>query len=185
MRKLAILTAVALGTIVLASACAGEEETNVKPTPTSTAAVTPTTTLTPASGNGIRPVAGGFQGNDLDQGGTFKIILIVFKNESDVVDFVQLACAPKGVIAGMPSTVATDIKISGGRFKAESGDVAVEGQFVSPTKAEGTIRGLSDDAGKCGVPGEGQWSAECNLSVERWGEGFKAEPAASGPCAQP
>jgi hypothetical protein len=84
----------------------------------------------------------------------------------------------------MPFTVAKGVEISGGRFKAESAEVAIEGQFVSPTRAEGTIRALSDDVRRCGVPDEGQWTADCSLSVERWEEGFKAERATSGPCAE-
>lgn len=144
---------------------------------------TAATTRTP----GIKPVAGGFQGGNMyiPGGKTFNLLLVVAEKEGDAIDSIQLACAPKGKIVGLPVTIATDIKIDNSQFRVESNDVIIEGQFVSSMQAEGIIRALTEAARKCGVPAEGQWVSECNLSVQKNGDGYVLETAESGACVQP
>jgi hypothetical protein len=118
------------------------------------------------------------------QVGTFQLLLIVFEEGSDVIDFITLACMPEGVIAGLPSTIAADLEIEEGKFSAESDEILIDGRFMSPTTAEGTIRALTEDARDCGVPDEGRWMAECNLSAEPYGDGGFQLEEPTGPCAQ-
>jgi hypothetical protein len=140
-------------------------------------------TSTPA---GAKPVAGGFQGGNkpIADGGTFLMILVVFENDSNVINSIDLACAPQGKVT-LPITVAKDVKIEGGKFKAEYPEVIILGEFVSSTQAKGTIRALTEDAKSCGIPEEATWVAQCNMSVEKKGDGYALASAKSGPCAQP
>lgn len=131
-------------------------------------------------GDAVRPVAGGFQTPGEDQ--TFKPVLVVF--DGDRVDHVGLYCAPEGTISGLPVTVGRNLELDGGKFSTKAPDVEVEGEFVSGTRAEGTIRALTANAGECGVPKQGSWTAECNLEVEKTsGGGFSVSTAKKGPCA--
>src|SRR3990172_316811 len=143
----------------------------------------PASTPVPPTSVGEKPVAGGVQGNNDPQ--TFKLLLIVFNDNSGVIDYVELACAPQGTISGFPVTVAKDVKVAGGQFRAEDNDVVIQGQFISSTEVEGTIHALTDDARSCGVPDEGKWTAKCDLVATKSGEGYTIEKAKSGPCAAP
>jgi len=137
----------------------------------------------------VRPVAGAFQGStDPRPGSTdpsVSLILIVFADDSDVIDYVYIACRPQGVISGLPAKVAKDVEIAAGQFSVEHNDVVIQGRFTSSTAAEGTIRALTADARGCGVPDAGTWTVECNLAATKEGEGFSLHEATSGPCAKP
>jgi hypothetical protein len=172
MRKLAALTAIALGIIVLASACGGQGESTVKPSPTATVAATPTTTPTPASGSGVRPFPGTF-GTDLGhEAGTslpergFALTFEVIEGQGDMrLHSVLLACGTGNGGAVSVAQVGDDIEIEGGGFRVESTDVVIEGRFVIHSRAEGTIRALTGKARDCGVPDQGQWTAEWSVAL--------------------
>ena len=113
---------------------------------------------------GVQPAAGAFGGR-LQSEASFTVVLAVVEERADAIDFVGVACAPEGTLAGGPVTVGEAVAIEDGRFAAESGDVAIEGEFSSQNEASGTIRALSSDAEGCGVPSDGRWSSRCDMSV--------------------
>lgn len=129
----------------------------------------------------IRPATGGFQGNNEPQ--TFKLLLIVSKSGGDIIEDVQLFCAPGGQISLWDHfSVAEQVKVDSGKFTADSQDIAITGRFTSPIEAQGSIRALSDVARHCGVPEEGQWIAKCDLAVAQQGDGYTLRPIDSGTC---
>lgn len=137
--------------------------------------------LSACGDGGITPAAGGF-GGGLEGDATFLVTLIVFEEESEIVDVVRVSCAPEGTLDLLRGsvTVGTDVPIDGGTFSVESKDVAIEGEFVTPERAEGEIRARTPAAEDCGVPRTGQWSADCDLLVTREGDGFSAEGGECG-----
>jgi hypothetical protein len=130
--------------------------------------------------DGVRPVAGGF-GGGLEGGATFLVTLVVLEANSDTIDHVKLTCAPEGTLDLLNSiTVGTDVAIDGGSFTAESADVAIDGEFTSPERAEGEIRALTSAAQACGVPESGTWAADCELQVKESDGGFEARSGGCG-----
>jgi hypothetical protein len=159
--------------LVLLSACGGDE--GPAGGATTDGGATPTT-----AEEGIRPVAGGF-GGGLEGDARFLVTLIVFEDDSDTIDFVQLTCAPEGTLDLFNAiSVGTDVPITAGAFSLESTDVAIDGEFVTPERAEGQIQALTPEAEACGVPVAGEWSAECELLVEASDGGFSAEAGGCG-----
>lgn len=113
----------------------------------------------------IMPAAGGFGGR-LQEQAQFSVVLFVL-DDAEAVDLVGVACAPGGTFTSGVVTVAEAVPLTEGAFTAESPDVRIEGLFVSPIRAEGTIEALTQNAMDCGIGESASWVAECDLSVQR------------------
>lgn len=113
---------------------------------------------------GFTPAQGGF-GARLDPGQGYAVVLLVAEPRSGVVDYVGVACAAGGTLS-TPVRVEENVELDGSTFNAESEDVAIEGEFVSATEAEGTIRDPSADAQACGLSDGDAWTSSCELTVE-------------------
>ena len=152
---------------LVASACGGEADGSAGaadgdgPTDGGTAAVL--------------PASGGFGGRLQDQA-QFSVVLFVLEDQTGAVDLVGTACAPGGTLTSGVVTVAEAVPLTDGSFLAESPDVRIEGSFVTPTRAEGTIEALTQNAMDCGIGESASWVAECDLGVER----VVPEPAEEG-----
>ena len=114
---------------------------------------------------GVQPAAGAFGGR-LQTAAEFTVVVIA-TGESAGLDFVGIACAPDGTLTSGPVKVAESVAVENGNFTAQSADVAVEGEFTSPTEATGTIRALTPDAEGCGIPADGSWTSTCDMSVAK------------------
>lgn len=115
-------------------------------------------------GDDFAPAQGGF-GARLDLNHSYIVVLMVADSDSNVIDYVGIACAPGGSL-GTPVRVEENVELDGRSFTAESDDVAIDGEFVSSTEAEGTIREPSVDAQGCGLSDGDTWSSTCELTVE-------------------
>jgi hypothetical protein len=129
---------------------------------------------------GAKPEVGGFGGNVVGDD-TFAVLLVVLEPAGDRVDSVEVLCAPEGTLSlGAQVTAGSNVAVTDGKFTAKSSDVAIDGTFVSPRRAEGTIRGLSESASQCGVPPTGRWTADCNKRVAKMGGGVSIESGGCG-----
>jgi hypothetical protein len=168
MWKLAPLIALAFAAVLLASACGGGEAQPAV-TPTATPAFTATATTAPtgaptAGDGGARPIAGTFS-TVLDAELAFPELefLVAVKPAGAVIDQVAVFCE-RGISFNPQGP--KDVGVEDGRFQVEFAGVVIEGRFVSPTRAEGTIRALTGEGQEwleelqCGVPEQGQWTAE-------------------------
>ncbi|MGH2812766.1 MAG: hypothetical protein ACRDI1_08665 [Actinomycetota bacterium] len=135
----------------------------------------------PAPAGGFRPVAGTYTGPDP---GEFQLILVVFEQDSSVIDFLVQTCSPAEQVA-FPFTIDTDVPISGGSFSTVTSTLEVTGRFTSPARVEGTVRVIAPEAVEgCGVEPEQDWTAVCTLGARRTDDGgFEFEDAGSGACA--
>jgi len=180
-----------VGLALVATACTVGETSSTAttedlgPATTTTSAATTTTGSgqttstagTTTVGSGVRPAAGGFA-TGLEHP-TFGITLVVLEDGGDFIDQVVLVGAPEGELDPGCLLVLTDVLVSAGTFKLEFPDVSVEGEFVTPERAEGEIRGLTSAAQSCGFPETLEWGADCNQTVILEGDAFSTE---SGEC---
>lgn len=114
----------------------------------------------------VLPASGGFGGR-LQEQAQFSVVLFVLEDQAEAVDLVGVACAPGGTLTSGVVTIAEAVPLTDGSFRAESPDVCIGGSFVSPTRAEGTIEALTQNAMDCGIGESASWVAECDLSVKR------------------
>lgn len=114
----------------------------------------------------IVPAAGGFGGR-LQSAAEFSVVLFVLEDQAEAIDAVGLACAPGGTFTSSVVTIGEAVPLAEGSFVAESPDVRIEGAFVSPTRAEGTITALTQNAIDCGIGESATWAADCDMSLER------------------
>lgn len=115
-------------------------------------------------------------GTRLLPGFTFVIRLVVLENDSNVIDFVELLCAPVGLVSGAPVRVATAVPHDLGRFSASSADVVIEGEFTTQTEASGEIKALTARARDCGVPDSARWYVGLALQAQADGDGYRLLP---------
>jgi hypothetical protein len=97
-------------------------------------------------------------GARLAPGYTFVVQLVVLRSRG-VLEFIDVLCAPGGLVTDTPLRVATAVSHDLGSFSASSADVRIEGEFRSETLARGTISALSQRARDCGIPTSSQWYA--------------------------
>jgi hypothetical protein len=113
----------------------------------------------------ITPQVGAF-GAPLSTSGAqdFKVTLAIVEEHSKVIRAVAIFCA---YAPTRPVIVGSDIPIKDGKFRVETSEMIIEGQFVSPSRAEGTVKTLID-LSNCGISNSATWVSECNLDLAEY-----------------
>jgi hypothetical protein len=124
-------------------------------------------TLVACNGNKGGTITSGAFGGRLHGGSTFSLFLVVLEEQSDIIDYVGVVCAPEGHIKGAPVIIASNVEIRDCKFSMQTDQVVIKGEFVSPTSAQGTITGLVPDTARCGIPSQGTWTSEYDMNVHR------------------
>jgi hypothetical protein len=105
-------------------------------------------------------------GTRLLPGHTFVVRLVILGGRPGVIDFVDVLCAPAGIVTDPPMRVATGVHHDTGQFMASSADIEIDGDFRTEWLVAGQIRGTSGRADACGVPRSTAWQAALALRAE-------------------
>ncbi|MBF8289753.1 MAG: hypothetical protein HW391_721 [Chloroflexi bacterium] len=115
-------------------------------------------------------------GTQLLPGHTFVVRLVILGGRAGVINFIDVLCAPAGIVTDQPMRVATDVHHDVGRFTASSADIEIDGDFSTEWLVAGQIRGVSGRADACGIPRSTAWEAALALRAEPDDGGYSLIP---------
>lgn len=133
--------------LLLLASCRAEPQPSPSPTP------------------GIRPLSGGFGGH-LQEAATFGVLLVTTDEQPSTLDFVAILCAPDQRLE--QAVVLTEtVRLQDGKFSIATEQLSVQGEFVSPSLARGTVHTLVPLRAGCGIPEVATWESTCDRRVEK------------------